>query len=291
MQLRHCWHGGTPRRAQPSVRYSAARQRARHSCIVHSSSIRRLPIFPLGIVAFPTAQVPLTIFEARYRVLFSTLLAGEEGIDEDLVQENSEFRASRQFGMSYCSPQGGVAEIGTILEIVAHQPFEDGRLLVNTTGTQRFRILKVLQQTPVVIAECEILEEKQDEEDSVEAHVLQEEVTEKFRAVWQLSNKIRKHPTDAVPSELGQLGPKAFSYWVAGMFGNDSQPVQQLLLQEDSIIVRLRNLSEILDKHLGYLRAAVALESLSSDSPANAEQDESSGKGKDSENDPPSQPS
>lgn len=37
-----------------------------------------------------------------------------------------------------------------------------------TAGTQRFRILKVLQQTPVVIAECEILEEKQDEEDSVE---------------------------------------------------------------------------------------------------------------------------
>jgi cytochrome c556 len=36
--------------------------------------------------------------------------------------------------------------------------------------------------------------------------VLQEEVAEKFRAVWQLGNKIRKQPTDAVPSELGQLG-------------------------------------------------------------------------------------
>lgn len=39
-----------------------------------------------------------------------------------------------------------------------------------------------------------------------QAHVLQEEVTEKFRALWQLSNKIRKQPTDAVPTELGQLG-------------------------------------------------------------------------------------
>lgn len=52
---------------------------------------------------------------------------------------------------------------------------------------------------------------------------------------------------------------------------------------------RLRNLSEILDKHLGYLRAAVALESLSSDSPADAEQDESGGKGKDSEDNKPPQ--
>jgi len=29
--------------------------------------------------SFTHAQVPLTIFEARYRVLFSTLLAGAEG--------------------------------------------------------------------------------------------------------------------------------------------------------------------------------------------------------------------
>jgi len=35
-------------------------------------------------------------------------------------------------------------------------------------GTQRFRILKVLEQRPVLIAECEILDEKSEEEDSVE---------------------------------------------------------------------------------------------------------------------------
>lgn len=55
-------------------------------------------------------------------------------IDNDLVQEDSEFRASRQFGMSYISPQGGVAEIGTILEITGHSPYADGRLLVTTKG-------------------------------------------------------------------------------------------------------------------------------------------------------------
>lgn len=89
------------------------------------------------------------------------------------------------------------------------------------------------------------------------------------------------------------------------MFGNSSQPVQQLLLQEDSIITRrvrtcmalppsgfegasnciatrrviqvqhctvcrLRSLSEYLGKHVDYLRAALALESLntSSDEPS-----------------------
>jgi hypothetical protein len=32
-----------------------------------------------GMVALPAADVPLQIFEARYRVLFNTLLDGEEG--------------------------------------------------------------------------------------------------------------------------------------------------------------------------------------------------------------------
>ncbi len=173
----------------------------------------------------------------------------------------------------------------------------------------------------------------------MQAHELMEEVTERFRAVWALSNKIRRQPPDAVPSDLGQMAPKALSFWIASMFG-DSQPVQQLLLQVTlaalrrcsvcgfvvqeclnypnawSLTVplvvffaggqhhyqvsrmfcsvplsyqvlyqhcaaagqlllraacsphvwllacRLRSLSDILDKHVSYLRAAVALESL-----------------------------
>jgi hypothetical protein len=306
-------------------------------------------------------------------------------IDNDLVQEDSEFKGSRQFGMSYANPQVTDAKISShphrLLGSTAPQPvcrhkcrlrpahipcrvalprlaqswtsratrplMTAGSLwtpevvarvsmpvhsrselrrsdvldqslhrLAASAGTQRFRILKVLQQKPVVIAECEILDEP-DEEDSVEvplhkpalqdfalkcplalhcklylfmqrsaqvctkpvvfaqAHVLQEEVSEKFRALWQLSNKLRKQPVDAVPSELGQLGracwlvhscchvlfiellramasdastahipaycaagPKAFSYWVAGMLGSNSQSMQQLMLQEDSIIRR-----------------------------------------------------
>lgn len=56
-----------------------------------------------------------------------------------------------------------------------------------------------------------------------------------------------------------------------------------LMFISNYFVHRLRNLSDILDKHLGYLRAAVALESLSPDSTstADAEPDESGGSGKD----------
>eukprot|EP00887_Chlorella_sp_A99_P005355 scaffold1.g5355.t1 len=63
-----------------------ARQRLRRAVVVNAAAKReRLPIFPLSIVALPAADVPLQIYEARYRVLFSTLLAGAEGVEEGLV--------------------------------------------------------------------------------------------------------------------------------------------------------------------------------------------------------------
>lgn len=65
-----------------------------------SKSTRRspqvaLPIFPLGNVAMPCGSMPLHIFEARYRVLFATLLEGSEGVNTDLVDVESPFKARR----------------------------------------------------------------------------------------------------------------------------------------------------------------------------------------------------
>ena len=86
-------------------RLAAGHPGRRTALAVHATAIRQLPIFPLGLVAFPTMEVPLTIFEARYRVLFSTLLADARDIDQELVQQDSLFRGSRQFGMCFVNNQ------------------------------------------------------------------------------------------------------------------------------------------------------------------------------------------
>ncbi|GFH32734.1 Lon N-terminal domain-containing protein, partial [Haematococcus lacustris] len=77
-----------------------------------------LPIFPLNVVALPSQTVPLMIFEARYRVLFSTLLHGEEGVDEGLVQKDSPFAGTKRFGMCFVDKEGRLASVGTTLEIM-----------------------------------------------------------------------------------------------------------------------------------------------------------------------------
>ena len=42
-----------------------------------------------------------------------------------------------------CACEQGLASIGTLLEITDHANLDDGRLLVNNVGRQRFKILEV----------------------------------------------------------------------------------------------------------------------------------------------------
>ena len=91
--------------------------------------MHRLPLFPLPIVLFPGAMMPLHIFEPRYRQMMAHCLEGD-----------------RHFGLIYHDPdrQGPFGmepgRIGCVAAILKFQPLPDGRSLVLTEGTERFRI-------------------------------------------------------------------------------------------------------------------------------------------------------
>ena len=73
--------------------------------------------------------------QARYRVLFNTLLAGENDIIEDMVNDQASWAGSRQFGMCLATGQG-LASIGTTLRIEKWAVEQDGRMLVTSRGAQ-----------------------------------------------------------------------------------------------------------------------------------------------------------
>jgi len=53
------------------------------------------------------------------------------------VQSDSPFLASKQFGITYVTGRGNVAEIGTLMEIVDFAPIgSEGRLFLNNKGTR-----------------------------------------------------------------------------------------------------------------------------------------------------------
>lgn len=238
-------------------------------CVAKAGERRQIPIFPLNVVALPCATVPLMIFEARYRVLFNTLLDGEPGIEDGLVQKESPFVGSKRFGMCYVegrSDDSGVsrmASIGTTLEIVdfAHVQ-QDGRLFITNKGRERFRIISVVRERPIMIAEVEELPE--DAADSEEVGALAKEVADLLRSTIRLNvklNNIQASEDQLEPEELAGLGPRDLSYWIASFFG-DVKGLQQKLLEESSTVERLKVEKGVLSDTVNYYSASVALRSL-----------------------------
>ena len=89
----------------------------------------RLPIFPLaGALLFPRAQLPLHIFEPRYREMVSDAIDGPGRI-----------------GMIQPHPPGDdsapLYAVGCVGEIVGVEELEDGKFNIVLLGSNRFRLV------------------------------------------------------------------------------------------------------------------------------------------------------
>lgn len=86
-----------------------------------------MPIFPLaGALLFPRAQLPLHIFEPRYRAMVRDALGGDKLIG--MVQPKDDQEPPQLFG------------IGCLGEIVSSEELPDGRFNIVLEGIARFRI-------------------------------------------------------------------------------------------------------------------------------------------------------
>ena len=84
---------------------------------------RELPLFPLNVVLFPNQSLPLHIFEMRYRIMIKRCIDNKE-----------------PFGVVLAFDESHIADIGTATMITQMERMEDGRMDINTVGTERFRI-------------------------------------------------------------------------------------------------------------------------------------------------------
>jgi Lon protease-like protein len=174
-------------------------------------------LFPLGVVLLPTEQLPLHIFEPRYRELIAECL--EDG---------------REFGLLY-SDDDGAREIGTtagVAEVVAHYP--DGRMNIVVEGRERFRILRPTEGRSFDTAEVEIIP---DEPDPAEPGAIERSL-HLFR---RLAEQAGAEPPEA-PVVSARL-----SYELAARVDFGPQ-IKQSLLEERSERTRLRQVVELLER-------------------------------------------
>ncbi|CAL1298668.1 unnamed protein product [Larinioides sclopetarius] len=143
-----------------------------------------IPLF-VCTIAFPTVPCPLHVFEPRYRLMIRQCM--ESG--------------SRQFGM--CAfIDNDIAEYGTMLEIRDVQYFPDGRSVVDTIGSRRFRILRKGERDGYSTGAVEFLRDE-----PLHANNLQD-VVEMHDQVYKVSQAwFMRLPRDTKQEILQHFGP------------------------------------------------------------------------------------
>jgi uncharacterized protein len=94
----------------------------------------RLPIFPLaGAILFPRSQLPLHIFEPRYREMVSDAIegAGQIGMIQPLNLDDDN--------------RPPLYDVGCLGEIVGVEELEDGRFNIVLLGLNRFRLIQEIE--------------------------------------------------------------------------------------------------------------------------------------------------
>ena len=102
-----------------------------------SSGVRhRLSIFPLGgALLFPRTQLPLHLFEPRYRALITDALARDRRIGMIQPRDGGDDRRPALY------------DIGCVGRIAQFEALDDGRFNIVLEGITRFRILTELEVT------------------------------------------------------------------------------------------------------------------------------------------------
>jgi ATP-dependent Lon protease len=178
----------------------------------------RIPLFPLNVVLLPGAELPLHIFEPRYRQMVKGCL-----------EEKSEF------GMLLALPKG-VARVGCTAEIVdVVKRYDDGRMDIVTTGRAPFRVVELFTEDPLMEGHVDYLEDRE----APGNPRIQRELVELFEACHTLI-------FDDYPKNLEGTATQDLSYLVAATLPMDLLWKQQIL--------ELRSEADRQERLVAYLR-------------------------------------
>jgi len=102
-------------------------------------------MFPLGVVLFPGAVLPLQVFEPRYRQLVADLPRHDDRFGVVLIKRGGEV--------------GGGDErydVGTVAEVVDKEEIRDGLFLLTAVGRERIKVAQWLEDDPYPRANVEM---------------------------------------------------------------------------------------------------------------------------------------
>jgi uncharacterized protein len=177
----------------------------------------RLAMFPLSTVLFPSAELPIHIFEPRYRALIADVLETTNEFGTVLIKAGSEVGGGDQR-----------EDVGTLLRVEMAVPFEDGRWMVVARGIERIKVVEWLDDDPYPQA----LVERFPSEPFVGSDELLRQAAAAVRRVRMLVSELDQGPACPIDLELGDDASKA-SWMICALAPLGLYDAQRLLATSD----------------------------------------------------------
>ncbi len=198
--------------------------------------IVELPLFPLGVVLFPGAPLPLHIFEDRYRKMLEDIRARDN-----------------LFGISYFDSSASgldfppVGHIGCVADVREAQELPDGRSNILTVGLVRYQVDSYEEAKEAYLVGRVSFFEDQSEDDELLGSAAKD-VTNLFLRIARSVRMINDER--AATPELPETEPEQLSFLVASAIELDLN-VKQELLELRSTSERLERLRDLLTRTVG----------------------------------------
>jgi Lon protease-like protein len=161
----------------------------------------RIPLFPLNVVLFPGEQLPLHIFEPRYRRMVRECLDSKS-----------------PFGMLLALPDG-IVRVGCTAEILeVIKRYQDGRMDIITVGRDPFRVVELFSGDALLEGHIDYLEDT----DSAAAPQSIKQLVELYETCHTLL-------FGGIPKDFDSVSPDQLSYTIAAALPLDHLWKQQLL--------------------------------------------------------------
>ena len=155
----------------------------------------KIPLFPLGVVLLPDMQLPLHIFEERYKRMIADCLA------EDIP-----------FGIVLFDGQS-IRAVGCLARITeVMERYDDGRLDIMTRGEERFVIQELIEDRAYMEARVFFFDDTED--------VADDDLKDVIGTAWNLLQEMADIDAGVDPSALAdRILPKRLAFALAALEG------------------------------------------------------------------------
>ncbi|HEX2381080.1 MAG TPA: LON peptidase substrate-binding domain-containing protein [Acidimicrobiales bacterium] len=206
-----------------------------------------LPMFPLGMVLFPSLFLPLHVFEPRYRVLARHCMDGNREFGVVLIERGSEV--------------GGDdvrTSVGTVAQIIDATELDDGRWVLGTVGTRRVRVREWLTDDPYPRADVDDWADVESADGpEVDLMPAYDNVRALLRRVLALKSELVEPAVDAT---IALSDDPALGSYQAAAVAPLGPADQQELLTVPGPGERLLRLGDLLSEEETFLRARLRME-------------------------------